>query len=659
MNEPTPNLRVLTVVGDEHRERLERRLSPLSVETMSSVADARRRLGDDTIDCLVVVTDRSEAIEQLHGETAVPLVAVVPETGQLSDADARDAGASDVVPVVDSNLFERLPDRVQSAVAWRRRGTEAADRITENLKEQAMDEAPVGITIADCSLPDRPLVYVNEAFESMTGYSEDAALGRNCRYLQGPKTDPEQVTALRRAIDAEESASVELLNYREDGESFWNRVDVAPLSGPDGEVTHYVGFQTDITERVRAEAAAEQYAARVEEERTRLRTLIDHIEGLLEDVTGALVRAETRQELEAAVCGRVAETAQFGCAWVGNCDLSPATIVPNEWAGIDAESVEHIEISRDDTDDPTARAVRTRSVQSGAVPEGLSGDDARFPFLSAIAVPLVHRETLYGVLTVYTAIDALDEEVAVVLGTLGRAVGAAIDAFESRRSLLSDDVLELDVDVSDPTQPLVRLAAAAECQLTYEGAVPHDDGTLSLFVSTAEATDLDEVGVGVESDGIASISRLPRGDDVGLYDITFTRGSLAHLVADAGGRLLDLDADTNGCRFTAVVPDRTVGRALLDDLKAAADGVELRAIKERSAPPQTPREFVSGLSAELTDRQHTALQLAYLGGFFEWPHGVTGDELAESMDISRATFHQHLRAAERKLVSGFFETRLT
>ncbi|ELZ93288.1 bacterio-opsin activator [Haloferax sulfurifontis ATCC BAA-897] len=602
----------------------------------------------------MLATDHLADIEAVHGAIAVPLVVVVPPDGDLSAAAARDAGAADVVPVVGSNLFERLPERIESAVAWRRRGAAAARKITEDLKEQAIDEAPVGITVADCSLPDRPLVYVNEAFETMTGYSADAALGRNCRYLQGPNTDPARVAELRRAIEAEESASVELLNYRANGETFWNRVDVAPLSGPDGEVTHYVGFQTDITERVRAEAAAERYAAGVDEERARLQTLVEHIEGLLGDVTSALVRAESRRELEAAVCDRVTATGSFDCAWVGHCDLSPAVIVPNEWAGADAGFLDDLEIDRSDPDDPTARAAETRTVQSAAVGEGGADAEPVVPFDSVIAVPLVHRETLYGVLTVYTDAAELDDEVRVVFGTLGRAVGAAIDAFESRRSLLSDERLELEIEVRDETQPLVRLAVAGACALDYEGAISHDDGTLSLFVSTDPPTDGladDEL----KSTGVADVTRLPRGDGVGLYEVVFDAGSLTHLVADAGGRLRGLEADRDGCRFTAVVPDRGAGRALLDDLSAAAAGVELRAVRERSAPPRTGRGFTAEVNAALTDRQQTALQLAHLGGFFEWPHAVTGDELAAAMDVSRATFHQHLRAAQRKLVAGFFE----
>ncbi|WP_416838466.1 bacterio-opsin activator domain-containing protein [Haloferax sp. DFSO52] len=647
-----PPARVLAVVGETARDRIEDALSSLSVELLPSVEAVRTRLDTASADCVVVQTDRQADISSLRAETTLPLVVIFHPDGDLSSTDALDAGATDAVPLVESNLFERLPDRIENAVAWGSRGTEAANQITEDLKEQAMDEAPIGITIADYTLPDRPLVYVNEAFESMTGYSAATALGRNCRYLQGPKTDPERVAELRAAIDAEESASVELLNYRENGETFWNRVNLAPLSGPNGEVTHYVGFQMDITDRVRAQEAVTRYAQRVDDERARLQTLVEHIEGLLEDVTSALVRAETRAELEAAVCARVAATDPFESAWIGDCDLSPAVIVPNEWAGDHAGFIEALEVARDDADDPTARAVTTRTVQSTTAKERGSAAGTDTPGNATIAVPLIHRDTLYGVLTVYGSATELDDEVAVVFGMLGRAVGAAIDAFESRRSLLSNDVLELEFDVSDPSQPLVGLAAAGNCQLLYEGAVPHDDGTLSLFVSaTPPQLPVDDI----EVDGVRSLSRLPRGDDVGLYELVLEDGSLAHLLADAGGRLTDLEASRTGCRFTAIVPDRAAGRTLLDDLRRVTSGVELRAVRDRSSPPRTRREFIASVGENLTDRQHTALQLAYLGGFFDWPHGVTGDELADAMGVSRATFHQHLRAAERKLVSQFFD----
>jgi PAS domain S-box-containing protein len=117
------------------------------------------------------------------------------------------------------------------------------------LKNRAMDAAPVGILISDPEEPDNRAVYVNDQFTALTGYDESAVLGRNCRFLQGEDTRQEPVDEMRAAIDENRSTSVELRNYRADGSMFWNRVTVAPIRDADGEVTNYVGFQEDITER--------------------------------------------------------------------------------------------------------------------------------------------------------------------------------------------------------------------------------------------------------------------------------------------------------------------------------------------------------------------------------------------------------------------------
>jgi PAS domain S-box-containing protein len=125
------------------------------------------------------------------------------------------------------------------------------------LKERAMDEAPVGITVSDPSLPDNPVVYANAAFERITGYPVAEVVGRNCRFLQGEDTDPETVARMRRAVDNWEPVTVEVRNYRRNGEEFWNQVTIAPIYDEDGEPSHYVGFQQDVTDRKRAEETLE------------------------------------------------------------------------------------------------------------------------------------------------------------------------------------------------------------------------------------------------------------------------------------------------------------------------------------------------------------------------------------------------------------------
>jgi len=118
-----------------------------------------------------------------------------------------------------------------------------------HVKERALDEAPVGITLADPHQDDNPLVYVNEGFERTTGYSASESLGRNCRFLQGEHTDERAVARLREGIDAREPVSVELRNYRADGTPFWNRVTVVPVEDDDGTVLALLGIQRDVTDR--------------------------------------------------------------------------------------------------------------------------------------------------------------------------------------------------------------------------------------------------------------------------------------------------------------------------------------------------------------------------------------------------------------------------
>jgi len=138
----------------------------------------------------------------------------------------------------------------QGSVGVIRDITERKERERElRLKTRAIEEAPVGVTISDPHREDNPIVYANGHFQQLTGYREDEILGRNCRHLQGPATDSELVAELREAVDEPHPVTVELRNYRKDGTEFWNRVTVAPVRDDAGELTNFVGFQEDITER--------------------------------------------------------------------------------------------------------------------------------------------------------------------------------------------------------------------------------------------------------------------------------------------------------------------------------------------------------------------------------------------------------------------------
>lgn len=123
------------------------------------------------------------------------------------------------------------------------------------LKNRALNVAAEGVTIADMRLPDEPLIYINEGFERLTGYSAESMVGKNCRFLQGQETDPATVKQIRDALASGTECTVEILNYAKSGEPFWNRLSLTPITDSAGEVTHFIGVQSDITKRRNAEEA--------------------------------------------------------------------------------------------------------------------------------------------------------------------------------------------------------------------------------------------------------------------------------------------------------------------------------------------------------------------------------------------------------------------
>jgi len=101
--------------------------------------------------------------------------------------------------------------------------------------------------ITDPLAPDNPIVFASSGFFGLTQYPPSEVLGRNCRMLQGPETDPTAVDEIRAAVRTGSDAHVVLLNYRRDGTPFWNDLFVAPLRDPDGNVVHFVGVQCEVT----------------------------------------------------------------------------------------------------------------------------------------------------------------------------------------------------------------------------------------------------------------------------------------------------------------------------------------------------------------------------------------------------------------------------
>lgn len=123
------------------------------------------------------------------------------------------------------------------------------ENILNDLKNKALESTSCGISIANCLHEDNPLIYVNSAFETMTGYSKEEVLGQNCRFLQGEDNEQPQLEIIRHALKSGKDCKVVLRNYRKDGTLFYNELILSPVKDQKDQVTHFIGIQNDVTER--------------------------------------------------------------------------------------------------------------------------------------------------------------------------------------------------------------------------------------------------------------------------------------------------------------------------------------------------------------------------------------------------------------------------
>lgn len=114
-----------------------------------------------------------------------------------------------------------------------------------------LDSCVNGVSLADPDQEDMPLVYVNKAFENITGYTLAEAVGRNCRFLQGSEHEQVGVSQLREAIRNKKSVEVTLRNYRKNGELFYNHLVMSPLFDSNGNLLYFLGVQFDVTPQIR------------------------------------------------------------------------------------------------------------------------------------------------------------------------------------------------------------------------------------------------------------------------------------------------------------------------------------------------------------------------------------------------------------------------
>jgi len=536
----------------------------------------------------------------------------------------------------------------------------------DSLARLTLDTLPFNIAVLD---REGTILFTNRAWREFAGMGGQPGemVGTNYFAPMDVSTDEDAarvLAGLEAVIEGEQDVFTLESPCHSAEEKHWFLMRAAAL--PDHETGSVVVAHVDITQWKLAEL-------RAREKRQELEHLMSRIDGLVHAVAEAVLQANTREETERAVCERLAEVDAYTGAWVGRVDLRTETLVPT---AVDDGVTLPEDASADlDGSDPAVRAVRTGERQvDGANGSGDNVDDTTNDGrndsrgLASVhdcvlseggalaAFPLVYGDTEYGVLVVYAdSPNVFDERELAVLQVLAQFASAAINAIEGHRILATDRVIEMEVSMAADELFFGNIARDLDCTLSYEGTLYEDDGSVVMLFVAGTADPERVVATAEGADRVESATHVSNGDAGNVFEFTVDSPPVVSALAERGAETTDISVEPTGVRVTLELPASADPRTVVERLGEQYPSTELLARREHERLEQTKQDLVTDIEESLTARQKLALQKAYLGGFFDWPRDVSGEELAESMDISPSTYHQHLRTAERKVLAALFE----
>lgn len=382
---------------------------------------------------------------------------------------------------------------------------------------------------------------------------------------------------------------------------------------------------------------------------------INRLNGVIRDIMGALVQAESREGITHAVCENLVTDDRYALAWVGTQN---GAVTVESWAGTGVSFLDHIQDKAD------AHPLAGESHADGdpiVVDDVLR--DPRFDalrreamdreFRSAIRLPLRYNDREHGVLEIYARTpDAFSGEELDVLTELAAHIGNALDAAERTKTLLSGRSLELQFSLDSVDDPLFALAERADRSLDIEAVTPRDDGWL---VYASVEGDPDAVLDAAERSVAVTAPNVVRStDDSTLLVLVVSHSTVVQVFVDQGATIRHLRATPAGGTVTVGVRPSTDVRSFSD---AVCERLPSASLSRRTvSADEAGSALKHDLEEVLTERQLQALQAAYVNGYFDWPRENTGETVASDLGISGPTFHQHLRKALDRLLGDAFES---
>lgn len=221
-------------------------------------------------------------------------------------------------------------------------------------------------------------------------------------------------------------------------------------------------------------------------------------------------------------------------------------------------------------------------------------------------------------------------------------------------------VVELEFEVSDPSHPFVGASEAEQCRFELQEMIPRGEGHYAEFFSVSGG-DPDRILALADEHSTVTPRLLQKYEDGGLFEFSTGANCPAVTLAELGALPRTVRAIRGEGRIVGELPSHSDSVAVVEAFLETYPEAELVAKREKEYSAMTFNYdgFQQVVRDHLTDRQHEVLQAAYESGYYEWPRKCTGQEVADLLDITSATFSQHIHAAERKLLAVLFEGPVT
>ena len=484
----------------------------------------------------------------------------------------------------------------------------------------------------------------NQALIETTGYGHDE-IGSMSPEEFVPSDQREHVPGLVEAIDVIGDQQVDVDIVTKDGETITHEFSGTTFAEPSTGELFRCGIARDITARLERERELER-------QRDELTTLTE-INELVFEITSELTGTATRETVKQLVCDRLADSSLYESAWIGEPQLDGSGLAVG--ARAHTEGSEPPRSAGTSNGLPVGRELAARSFETREVNvETVQGVPSDRDVRSLLAVPLLFTDAIHGVLVIQSARPmAFSEREQAGFSVLGETVGFVLHAINNRKLLFADEVVELELGMTANQSILIRASETLNCTLSLDGYVAAADQWL-LYV-TVDGTSPDAL---VEfGRGEATVERgrvLTDAGNRGTVELAIGESTILDAVVSAGAKVRWARADQGVGRLAVDAPLDADTRDVLAKLEASYPGIELLRRTERAAPIAEQRSPIDVLD-DLTDRQRTAIETAYLAGYFNWPRSSTAEDVATSLDISAPTLHAHMRKAQQALFAELFD----